>query len=86
VNLEQVQLAVDGVDEPALPCEEVYRPDSSASQPTGLVRQVILDVACREHGAGLILPFDIPETVLILALATGEFLAYAAVHSKCLLA
>ena len=42
VNLQQVQPAVDGVDEPALPCEGVYRPDASAGQPAGLVGQVIL--------------------------------------------
>jgi hypothetical protein len=71
VNLQQVQPPVDGVDQPALPREGVYRSDSSAGQPASLVRQVILDVACREHGVRLILPFDVPETVMIFPLATG---------------
>ena len=38
------------------------------------------------HGMELILPCDVPQKILILTLATGEFSAYAAFHSKCLLA
>lgn len=67
VDVQQVQPAVDALDESALPCERVDRPDATAGEAARPVRLV-------------------PETILILAPTTGEFLAYAAVHSKCLVA
>ena len=86
VNLEELQPLVNLCDEPALPCEHVYGPDTARGQSLGFLGQVILDVAGREHRVRLILPLDFSEPTLVFPLATPEFLSYSLVHSKCLLA
>jgi hypothetical protein len=84
VELEQVQAAVDGVDEADPACQGVHGTDAAAADTAGAVGDLIVDVAGGEHGplaVGCVRPV---ETALEAPLAVGQLPTYLGLHSKSL--
>ena len=84
VDLEQVQAAVDGVDEAELAGQQVDGADAAVADAAAALGDFVVDVAGGEHGLGTAAQVALVEAVLDAALAAGQFLSYAGVHSKSL--
>ena len=84
MDLEQVQAAVDGVDQAELPGQEVDGADAAVGDAAAAVADFVVDVAGGEHGSGAVAEVGLVEASLDPALAAGQFLAYLGVHSKSL--
>ena len=84
--LQKMQPAIDGLDQPRSPGQQVHRSDPAASQTPHAVGQLVLNVTGGEHGPGLIRPVAITEPVLNSTLAVAQLLPSTLAHSKCLLA
>src|SRR5204863_7611927 len=93
VDFEQMQPAVDGLDESDRAGRGVHHADAATDQPAGFVGDPVVDVAGPEHRPVLWRPRAIPKPVLNAALDVAEFslavdsiLVFTGAHSKCLLA
>ena len=86
MDLQQMQPAIDSLDKPRSPGQQVHRPDPAGPKTTHPVSQLVLNVAGGEHRAGLVGPVTITEPVLNSTLAIDQLLRSTLAHSKCLLA
>jgi len=86
VDLEQVQLPVDGVDQADPSGEQVDRPDAAVGDGPRAVGHVAVDVAGRQHGFGPGVELPRAEAFGNAALASEPLLACTGIHSKRLLA
>jgi len=50
VELEEMQVAIDGIDEADLPCEGVEGAEAAAAEAAGAVGDLVVDVTGGEHG------------------------------------
>src|SRR5271168_658010 len=85
MNLEQVQAPINGVDQADAPGQKVKGADATVSQAVHAVRDLVMNVAGREHGALQIGHDRFIQTPFDATLAVGEFSPYDLVHSKSLL-
>ena len=93
MDFEQVQTAIDGLDQPRLSGQQVHRPNPPGHQTPCPVRQFVMDVASRKHGLGLVGPVTLPQPILDSTFAIDQpplafdlLLCDTLAHSKCLLA
>jgi hypothetical protein len=84
VELEQVQVPIEGVDEADLAGEGVEGADTAAADAPGAVGDLVVDVAGGEHGAAAVRDAGFVEAAFEAALAVGQLLAYLGFHSKSL--
>ena len=86
MHLEQMQLLIDGLDQPRPAGQQVHRANASRPQPVGPATQLVVDVAGGQHGLFGRRPVPVAEPALDSALAIGYFFSFTLTHSKCLLA
>src|ERR1700692_3765608 len=86
MNLEQVQTPIDGLDQADTPGQKMEGADAAVSQAVHAVRDLVMNVAGREHGSLQIGHDRFIQTPFDATLAVGEFPPYDLVHSKSLLA
>ena len=84
MHLEQVQPAVEGLDQPDAANQVVHRPEAAGSQPAHAVGQFVMNVARGEHRPVLRRPGPLAEPMLNATLAIHELLESTGAHSKCL--
>ena len=84
MELEQVQAAVDGVDEAELAGQGVDGADAAVADAAGAVGDLVVDVAGGEHGLVAAAQVGLVEAAFDPALAVGQLPAYLGVHSKSL--
>ncbi|MCK4340255.1 MAG: hypothetical protein KAY37_00850 [Phycisphaerae bacterium] len=84
MDFQQMQPLVNRLDQPGSPGQQMYAADPARPQAARPVGQLVMNVAGRKHGFGLVAPVAIPEPILDSALAVDEFSGSTGVHSKCL--
>jgi hypothetical protein len=84
VELEQVELVVDGVDKANLACQRVQSADATTADATGTVGDLVVDIAGGEHGTLAAGDVGCVEAACDAPLAVGQLLAYLGFHSKSL--
>jgi hypothetical protein len=84
VELEQVQSAVDGIDEGDLAGQGVDGADAARADGAAAVGDLLLEVARGEHGLAAPLHVGLVQTALYALLAVGQLAAYARFHLKSL--
>src|ERR1700730_1741191 len=82
VNLENMQSAVDGVDQTNPPCQKVQGPDAAVSDAMHTIGHFVVDIAGGEHGLGGVAGLGFVEPPLDLALASVQPIPYSTFHSK----
>src|SRR6266446_8983927 len=86
VEFQQRHAVVDGVNQPQAPDQRMDGSDPTHVDAARALGDLIMDVACSEHGliaTAQVKPIKAP---LDGPLALSQFLVYAGVHSKSLLA
>src|SRR5437016_6099750 len=86
MDLEQVQIVVDGVHEPKLAGEGVHGTDAAVDNAARALGNLIVDVTGGKHGTPTIAQVAFVEASFKPALAVGQFAVYSRVHSKSILA
>jgi hypothetical protein len=86
VDLQQVKVAVDGVDQPDPPGQQVHGTDPAAADGPRAIGHVVVDVPRRQHRPGAGLEGAGPVPAGDAALASEPLPACTVVHSKRLLA
>jgi len=84
MNLEQVQFAIDGVDESNASSQQVKRADAAVRDAVNAVGNFVVNVAGREDGPIAATGFAFVKPALKTALASVELSSYLDVHSKFL--
>jgi hypothetical protein len=84
VEREQVEAAVDGVDEADLVCQGVQGSNAAAAEAAGAVGDLVVDVPGSEHRTLAVEDVGFAEAAGDAALAVGQLLAYLSFHSKSL--
>jgi hypothetical protein len=84
VELEQVEVAVDGVDEADLARQGVKGTDAAAADAAGAVGDLVVDVTGGEHRTLAVGHIGLVEAARDAPLAVGQLLAYLRFHSKSL--
>jgi hypothetical protein len=84
VAFEQVEFVVEGVGQAEALDEELAGADASGVQATGLVADVVVDVAVPEHPPALFSPLLLAQAAADAALAMAESPLYLDVHLKYL--
>jgi hypothetical protein len=84
VELQQVQVAVDGVDEADLTGQGMNGADAAAADAAGPVGDLVVDVRGGEHGAVTRLGGGLVEAALDAALAVSQLASYLGLHLKSL--
>src|SRR3984957_16852367 len=84
VNLEQVQVLVDGIDEADPLGEQMKSADAAVGDAAAAVGDVIVDVGRGEGGPADVAEPFLVETAFDSALAVAQLLVYLGVHSKSL--
>ena len=74
VDLEQMQAIVDSVDQTDLTNQEVNGADAAVADAATAIADLVVDVACREHGLAAITELGFVETPVDTTLAVGQFL------------
>jgi len=75
VDLEQVQVPVDGLGEPELAHQEMHGADAAVANAAAAFADFVLDVAGGQHGLGTVTELAFVQPFLNPALAAVEFLA-----------
>jgi hypothetical protein len=84
VDLQQLQAAVQGVDEAELAGESMNEADAAEGDAVGTFGDLIVNVAGSHHGLGAAAEILLVQSALDPALAVGQFSSYAGFHSKSL--
>jgi hypothetical protein len=84
MDLEQVQLFVDGIGEANAPRQKMDGADAAVSQAARAVSDLVLDVAGSEHRLVQVAELLFIESAFNSALAVGQLLVYLGIHSKSL--
>ncbi|MBE7456084.1 MAG: hypothetical protein HS102_05580 [Planctomycetia bacterium] len=84
--LEQMQAAVDPLDQAGPQRQAVHQPDAALAQSPLFGRQFVVNVGCAEHRPGLFRPLPIAQPPGDPTLALGQNPCSTSAHSKCLLA
>jgi hypothetical protein len=84
VEREQVEAAVDGVDEADLVCQGVQGADTAAAEAAGAVGDLVVEVPGSEHRTAAVEDVSFVEAACDASLAVGQLLAYLGFHSKSL--
>ena len=84
VELEEVQLVVDGIDKTDLTSQSVQETDAAATQSAAAVGDLIVDVRGRELGSVATVAVAFVEAAFESLLAAAQLLAYLGFHLKSL--
>ena len=84
MDFEQMQLSVDGFDQPNVLGEEVHGADAAVSQAAAAVGDFVMDVGGGENGLVEILKLGFIEPLQNAPLAALKASSYLGVHSKLL--
>ena len=84
MDLEQVQAAVDGVDQAEPAGQGMDGADAAAGDAAGALGDLVVDVAGGQHGLGAAAQVLLVQAPFDPALAVGQFSSYARFHSKSL--
>jgi hypothetical protein len=82
VDLEQLQAAVEGIDQADLPNQFVHGADATDGDAAAALGDFIVDVAGRHDRLGTAAQVGPVQTALDSAFAVGQFFGYAGFHSK----
>ena len=82
MNLEQVQLVIDGIDQADLAGQDVKGADAAMGQSAAALGDLVVDVGRGEHGPVHSTQTRFVEAALDSALAVCQLAAYVGVHSK----
>jgi hypothetical protein len=84
VNLEEMEFAIDGVDEADALGEEMKGADAAVTDAVHAVGDFVVDVAGGEDGPMAAAGFGFVEPALDTALVSVQSMSYLGIHSKSL--
>src|ERR1700676_4349118 len=84
MDFEEVQAAVDLLDEADLAGEHQHGTDAAIGEAVHALGDFVLGVVCREHGFEKITELGLVEPLFNLPLARLQSFAYGGFHSKSL--
>jgi len=84
VNLEQMEFAIDGIDEAEALGEEMKSADATVADAVHAVGDFVVDVAGGEDGPMAANGFAFIEPALHTALVSVQAISYLGIHSKFL--
>ena len=84
VNLEEMEFAIDGIDEAETLGEEMKGADAAMADAVNAVGDFVVDVAGREDGSMAAVGFGFIEPALDTTLVSVQAISYLGIHSKSL--
>ncbi len=85
VSFEQLQAGVDLVDQSHPPGQLVHGANAAGPQGSHSTANVVMNIAGRHHGFGLLIPVPLAQPPLDSPLAIAPLPASILIHLKCLL-
>src|SRR5580700_2600327 len=84
MKLQQIQMAVNRVDETDLPSQNMKSTNTSMGDTPRAAGNLILNILCRKHRLFATVVLLFIETAIDPTLAVRQFLGYSCAHSKSL--